>query len=90
MTDISLGPFQVAVNCTKEVVWEDPTDNLDILNLRLQFEQNLDLICADFQKVMALGVRNAIKKKGMFFELPDLNMEGMNNEQLAELINPEG
>lgn len=83
--EVDLGAFDLAVKCEKEVEWLEACDDIAVLNLRKQFEDNLNLICANFQKVLVLGLTKAIKQKGMYFELPDLNMKEMTDDSIADL-----
>ena len=82
---VDIGAFDVAVRVATQVEWLEPSDDIAILNLRLQFEKNLELLAANYQKFFSASLAKAIKQDKMYFQTPDLNMEGMNSDQLDEL-----
>ena len=82
---VDIGAFDVAVRVGTQVEWLEPNDDLAVLNLRLQFEKNLELLAANYQKFFSDSLATAIKQNKIYFQTPDLNMEGMTDDQLDEL-----
>lgn len=82
---IDIGAFDVAVRVGTQVEWLEPSDDFAVLNLRKQFEQNLEVLAHQYQTFFSKSLSNAIKKDGMYFTLPDLDMKGMTDDQLDEL-----
>jgi hypothetical protein len=82
---VDLGAFDIAVRCGVQVDWLEETSDMAVLNLRAQFENNLNLMCEQWQKMISASLSVAIKKHGMYFEIPDLNMEKMSDDELESL-----
>ena len=82
---VDIGAFDVAVRVGTQVDWLEPSDDIAILNLRMQFEENLELLAKQYQKFFSSSLAQAIKQNKMYFQTPDLNMEGMSDDQLSEL-----
>lgn len=83
--DIDLGAFDVSSRVGAEVEWLEHTDDIAVLNMRVQFEKNLELICGQYQKMFTAALGRAIVKHKMYFEVPDLNMKEMNDDELDSL-----
>ena len=83
--NVDIGAFDLAVNVNADVQWLEPTDSVEVLNLRAQFQENLNLIAHHYQKMCAQSLAVAIKRHKMYFEIPDLNMKGMNDDELDSL-----
>lgn len=82
---IDIGAFDVTVRVATKVDWLEPSEDFEILNLRKQFEDNLELLAANYQRFFSKSLSTAIKQNKMYFETPDLNLKGMSDDQLDEL-----
>jgi hypothetical protein len=83
--DVDLGAFDVSARVGAEVQWLEHTDDIAVLNLRSQFEKNLEAICEQYQKLFTVSLGKAIVKHKMYFELPDLNMKEMDDDAIEGL-----
>ena len=82
---VDIGAFDLAVRVGAKVDWLEPSTDHAVLNLRQQFQANLDLLTDQYQKFFAKSLSTAIRQDRMYFETPDLNMKGMSDDQLDEL-----
>jgi hypothetical protein len=82
---VDIGAFDLAVRCGVQVDWLEPTSDHAVLNLRAQFENNLNLLTEQWQKLISQSLAGAIKKNKMYFEIPDLNLKGMSEDDLESL-----
>jgi hypothetical protein len=83
--EFDLGAFDVSARVGAEIEWLEHTDDIAVLNMRAQFEKNLELICEQYQKFFTKSLGQAIVKHKMYFEIPDLNMKEMSDDELDNL-----
>ena len=83
--EVDIGAFDLSARVGAEVTWLEHTDDIAVLNLRSQFEKNLELICAEYQKMFTQSLGRAIVKHKMYFEIPDLNMKEMDEDDINSL-----
>ena len=82
---VDIGAFDLAVRVGCQVEWLEPSDDIAVLNLRGQFEANLDLIAKQYQTMFSKAMAAAVVKHKMYFEVPDLNLKGLNDDELESL-----
>lgn len=70
-----LGAFDLSVRCGAQIDWLEETNNPEVLLLRKQFEDNIEALAQQYQTFFSNGLRTAIAKHKMYFELPDLKIQ---------------
>ena len=82
---VDIGAFDLAVNVHAKAEWLEPSDDFAVLNLRNQFQQNLDLISEKYQAMYSQAMGKAITQNQMYFQSPDLNTANMTPEEIEAL-----
>jgi hypothetical protein len=83
--EVDIGAFDLSTRVAAKVDWLEESNDFAVLNLRHQFQRNLDLLAGQYQAYFSRAMALTIKKKQMYFEIPDLNLENMTDAERDSL-----